>query len=146
MPHETPSSTPQEIELTTDLPGVEPDLVLRYFTDSDLVTEWWAPESEIDLDAGTYTHRWPETGQTLGGHILEHRPGETVSFSWESDHELNEPERTVVVTVTPQGDGTRLTLRHGTYGPTDGEAEERQGHLEGWEHFLPQLVEAVGAR
>ena len=144
MLHETPGSTPQQLELTTDLPGVEPDVVLRYFTDADLVKEWWAPESEIDLDGATYTHRWPETGLTVGGRILEHRPGELLAFSWESEHELNEPERTVVVSVAPHEGGTRLTIRHGEYGPTDGEAEEREGHLDGWEHYLPQLAEALG--
>ena len=39
----------------------------------------------------------------------------------------------------PDGDGTILRLRHSGL-----VAEAVEGHSEGWDHFLSQLVEAAG--
>lgn len=44
------------------------------------------------------------------------------------------------ITLTPDGDGTLVRLRH--YGFPTPEAQD--AHIEGWEHYLPRLVTRAG--
>ena len=48
---------------------------------------------------------------------------------------------TVEVTLTPDGDATVLHLVH-----RDLPAGQGPRHMEGWEHFVPRLVEAATGR
>jgi uncharacterized protein YndB with AHSA1/START domain len=139
---ETSRSTPARIELEM-IVDAAPEPVWRAFVDAELLTLWWAQEADCDpVPGGVLEARWPTMGWTMRGTYLELDPPRTVAFTWSWDHEPDTPVRTVRVSLAPHGDGTRLTLTHGDYSASD--AEERRGHLEGWQHFLPKLAAAVG--
>ena len=76
----------------------------------------------------------------LRGHYTAWEPGKRLAFTWAWDHEPATTPTTVDITFAPNPvGGTRLTLRYGPYAPTPAGATERQGHLEGWTHFLTRL-------
>ena len=62
------------------------------------------------------------------------------AFTWAWDHEPAAPTRTVTLQFAPDGaEGTHLTVTHGPYGDSTAEQAARQGHIDGWLHFLLRL-------
>ena len=87
------------------------------------------------------------SGGVMRGEYVELVPHERIvfTFGWDPNDTVPDvpPGSTVVeVTLTPDGDGTILALRH-TGLPT---AAARDQHHAGWGHFLPALAAAAGAR
>ena len=125
--------------------GAAPDTVWRMWTEPDALTRWWPDQAEVDEVARTFHLSWPRMEWHLRGRILEWDAPERLAFTWRWDHEPELPERTVSIALQPttDGDGTLLTLRHGTYGETEIEAADRQSHLDGWNHFLGRLEAAA---
>ena len=77
-------------------------------------------------------------GDIARGEFLEATPYSRVVFTWgwEGDGSPLPPgASTVEITLTPDGDGTLVRLRH--YGLPD--AEQESAHAAGWEHFLERL-------
>ena len=63
-----------------------------------------------------------------------------ISWGWEAEGAAVPSGASLVeIELTPDGDGTRLWLRHSGL-PGD----EATSHAEGWDHFLPRLADAVG--
>jgi uncharacterized protein YndB with AHSA1/START domain len=76
----------------------------------------------------------------LRGEYLQFDPGKTLDFTWHWEHEPNRPVRTVNIHFQPKAsEGCEIILTHGTYMASAEDQEERQGHIEGWTHFLGQL-------
>lgn len=137
---ETSDSTPAVLRLVAVLPARTPRQAYLQATEPSWITRWWAQEAETDVrPGGDYTFSWPAMGWTLRGTYTVVDAPDRLAFTWNWDHEPDVPERTVTMTFTPDGDDTRLLLTHGTYGADD--AEERQGHVDGWKHFLGKLAE-----
>jgi uncharacterized protein YndB with AHSA1/START domain len=64
-----------------------------------------------------------------------------LTWGWEQPGDATPPgASTVEVTLTPDGDGTLLRLRH--YGLA---ADAVAGHAQGWDQFLPGLAEVASA-
>jgi uncharacterized protein YndB with AHSA1/START domain len=79
----------------------------------------------------------------LRGRYTAVEPGALLAFTWRWDSDsADDPERLVRVVFASLdgGGGTRLSVTHGTYGDSASEREARQGHLEGWTHFLAKLA------
>ncbi len=134
---ETSASSAARLELSGEVPGT-PDDAYAAFVDPGRITSWWPDEAEIDARVGgTYILQWPAMEWTLRGVYTKLDPGGVVAFTWSWDHEPDVPERTVRVELSAADDGTRIVLTHGEYTPED--AEERQGHLDGWQFFLGRL-------
>ena len=92
-----------------------------------------------------YHLSWPLMDWHLRGTYLAFEPGERISFTWCWDHERDTPTRYVGVHFLPLEDGgTLLNLVQQEY--TDRDAEERQGHIEGWLHFLSRLNELAAGK
>ena len=115
-----------------------PEKVWRHITDADRVTRWWAEATEIKPIVGhTFTIDMGEWGK---------QPCEVL--------EVVEPERfvysfterwTLIWTLAPEGDGTRLFLEHAGFDlddPQDQFAFENMGI--GWrDRVFPHLAETV---
>jgi uncharacterized protein YndB with AHSA1/START domain len=135
-------SGPEVAVVTVDTPSLTPEEAYRSFTEPASLTRWWPPEAETDPRVGGAYHlSWPAMGWHLRGRYTTAEPGRALGFTWKWDHEPDLPERQVDVSFEPlAARGTRVTVMHGRYGTGDTEAEDRQGHIDGWQHFLARLV------
>ena len=123
-----------------------PEVVFSYFTDAERYRMWQGSEAELDARPGG-VFRVTMTGQSktvASGIFLEVEPHSRVVFTWgwEQLEWLPEEMRfqpgmsTVEVTLTPDGDGTFLEMRHGGL-PTSGAC---RFHSWGWGLSLDRLV------
>jgi uncharacterized protein YndB with AHSA1/START domain len=120
-----------------------PEIVFAYFTDPIKMLRWKGVQAELDPRPGG-TYRVDINGKDIvHGQYLVMEPPHRVVFTWGWEgegHPVPPGSSTVEVTLTPDGDGTLLRLRH--YDLPDGGGA---GHAEGWDHFLPRLsVAATG--
>ncbi|MGW0481363.1 SRPBCC family protein [Nonomuraea sp. NPDC003214] len=121
-----------------------PETVWRFFTDPARLARWWGT-AELDARPGgtlrVAMHEGPRP--VMRGQFVELVPYERLvfTFGWEPTPGapgLGPGASRVEVTLTPDGDGTTLTLRHsGLPAPLE---EETGG---GWAHLLPRLGEAA---
>jgi len=143
--HLQPSET-DSIVLTADLPNTAPDILFTYWTEPEKLTRWWPQEAALEpREGGAYTFAWPRLGWRLEGRITRSQPPRALSFTWRWTHEPGLPERQVDVLLEAQGEGTRLSVRHGPYTASAEDQKDRQGHVDGWLHFLRRLQEVTGS-
>jgi uncharacterized protein YndB with AHSA1/START domain len=142
-------TAPEVLELVMDLPGVPPETAFAYWTQPELLIQWWPQQAETEQRLeGRYHLSWPAMQWHLRGRFLAFVPGQILTMTWKWDSEAQEPgERIVHLIFQPDGSGgTRLYLTHGLYADTPADQKIRiDDHLAGWTHFLPKLLErAVG--
>jgi uncharacterized protein YndB with AHSA1/START domain len=128
------------LTIAANFPQFTPDMLFEYWTKPDLICLWWPQQAEIEPgEGGAYHFSWPKMGWHLRGQYIKFDIGRILSFTWKWDHEAA-PARHVEITfdALPNG-GTQITLTHGLYTDAAEDQEERQGHLEGWTHFLGRL-------
>lgn len=118
------------------------ETVFAYFTDSARYTAWMGVEAELEArPGGIYRVRVPQ-GHYAVGEFVEVEPPSRVVFTWgwEGDPEVPPGSSTVTVTLTPDGEGTRVRLVHsGLPDPAS-----MALHTEGWDRYLDRLVLAAG--
>jgi uncharacterized protein YndB with AHSA1/START domain len=138
-------SGPEKLIVTSFYPGASPALLFKYWTQPELLRQWWPPEADVDARPGGQYHlSWPSMEWNLRGTYTAFEPGRTLAFTWQWDHEPHTPGREVTVTFEPVGDvGTQLTVTHGAYTVSTKDQEERSGHLDGWIYFLTRLHDAL---
>jgi len=126
-----------------------PEKVFSAFSDAHLVGRWLSPSPEIVLTVlhfdfrvgGVYrfAYRVPG-GQTMivNGAYRSIEPPSTIVFSWniEPPDEHAGLQSEVTVTITPDGTGAELCIRHEKL--TQAGAAER--HADGWRGALDQLT------
>ena len=138
-----PTQQPSEIDrmiVSADLPGLTALSAFDHFTTPELLSLWWPQAAEVDPRIeGHYRLLWPSMNWELFGRYTAFEPGERLAFTWQWAHEPELPVRTVDVVFAPTTDGCRVTVTHGTYGDSAAEQQDRQGHIDGWIHFLGQL-------
>lgn len=135
--------TPTGFESRLHLDSVLPEAALRAFYEPAIVQRWWAG-AHLAFEpflGGAYVAEFEALGQTMRGVVRDFNPKSTLSFTWAWDHEQGAKEFVVSISAQPKGQGSIVTLRHGTYAPGDEEA--RTGHREGWEYFLPRLAQVI---
>lgn len=132
--------------ITAEYQGIGPEELFGYWTQPQLLTQWWPQEAEIDPQVGGEYHLcWPGMDWHLRGRYYELTPGEKLGFTWKWDHLPDLPERSVeVVFQSWSGVGMALRITHSRYTDGENDQQERQGHLEGWTFFLTRLGEVVG--
>ncbi|MCL3859405.1 SRPBCC domain-containing protein [Actinotalea sp. K2] len=138
-------TTPQiETEILIDAPV---EKVWQVVTQADHLGTWFADDgAEIDLRVGgTLTLRWREHG-TYRARIDVVEPNRCFAFRWTTspDTEIAPGNHTrVELTLTPQGDGTRLSVVESGFDTlARSEADQlaaRQENVEGWAHELGEL-------
>jgi uncharacterized protein YndB with AHSA1/START domain len=120
-----------------------PERVWAHFTQPELMEQWFCPNpafevhSTLDVRPGG-AWRTEMGPYAVSGEYVEVEPTSRLAFTWDWANE-DDPVTTVTVTLTPEGDGTRLTL---TDSKTEPELSE--GHKEGWSITLQRLAELLG--
>jgi uncharacterized protein YndB with AHSA1/START domain len=124
--------------------AARPETVWRYWTDPVRMVEWWGAAADLDpRPGGGYVVDMGERGLVMRGEYVELVPHERIVFSFGWDPTEGSPpvapgSTLVEVTLTADGDGTVLVLRHS--GLPAAALDEHRG---GWSHFLPLLAAAV---
>lgn len=121
-----------------------PETMWRYWTEPDGTCAWWGTSAELDARPGGVCRVTMEQGPVMSGEFVELFPYERIVFTlgWEVGGEpspVGPGSTRVEVVLTPDGDGTLLTLRHSVL-----PADEVGNHTAGWGHFLGILAGAAG--
>jgi uncharacterized protein YndB with AHSA1/START domain len=131
------------LELVRVLPA-PPEQVFRAWTDASLLARWMSPVGRAEVEAdprpgGRLTVTMIGAGTRIEhtGEYLEVVPPHRLVFTWISPYTGDVPSL-VTVELEPEGDGTRLTLRHEQLPP-----EAATSHVGGWERMLSRLQEVV---
>lgn len=131
------------LELETRV-AAAPEIVFPLVSSAEGMARWFGSSVELDGKPGG-TLRVDINGRDIArGEIVEIVPPERVvfTFGWEGDdHPVPAGSTRVEITLTADGDGTVIKLRHS--GLT---AEQAGQHREGWEHYMPRLLEASEGR
>lgn len=109
------------------------ETVFRFFTDPARWAAWWGAGSSIDArPGGRVLIRFPG-GTEVTGEVLDLRAPERISFSYgyASGQPIAPGGSRVTIRLEPEGDGTRLQLRHEFE-----DAAVRDQHVQGWRHQL----------
>ena len=116
-----------------------PSTLFDYWIEPELLQKWWSPEAEIEpRTGGTYHLFWPQMNWHLRGTYTVFDPGKTLAFTWQWDH--YPAVKNVSVAFEPFNEnGTRLTITHSSYGASEQDRRDRDGHREGWMHFVSRL-------
>lgn len=121
--------------------GARPETVFSFFTDPGKMTRWKGTLATLDpRPGGTYRVVVTESAVARGEFVELDPPRRLVfTWGWEGEGQMVPPgSSTVEVTLTADGDGTILRLVHRGL-----PSEQRTGHGEGWDHFLPRLAAAA---
>jgi uncharacterized protein YndB with AHSA1/START domain len=121
-----------------------PERVFPFLVEADRMARWMGTNVELDPRPGGVFRSDTNGRHVIAGEFLEVEPPRRVlfTFGWEDPDELVGPgQSTVEIVLEPDGNATILTLQHRDL-PND---DERTGHGQGWDHFLPLLVDAVSA-
>jgi len=123
--------------------AASPGTVWRFWTDPDHLVRWMGKIATLEPKTGGRFRLDYGQGDVASGQVLEADPPRRLVFTWgweNPDDPIQPGTSTVEVTLEPDGDGTRLLLRHSGL-----DAASRQGHDEGWQYFLGRLGEAISA-
>ena len=122
--------------------SARPETVYSYFTDPAKYVRWKGVEARLEpTPGGEYWVRVDDT-HVASGRFVEVVPNSRLVFTWgwEGDSHVPPGSSTVEVTLAPEGSATLLTLVH-----RDLPNEKASAiHAEGWDFFLPRLVEVAG--
>jgi uncharacterized protein YndB with AHSA1/START domain len=130
-----------EVDLSIRI-DASPSTVFQYFVDPQRMLTWMGVTVEVDPQPGG-RYRVDVRGRDVAaGTFVEVRPDERVvwTWGWERSDEIPPGSSTVEVTLTPDGDGTLVRLRHTGLPDT----EVGVAHSRGWEHYIQRLVIAAG--
>jgi uncharacterized protein YndB with AHSA1/START domain len=126
-----------------------PAKVFAAWTDPKKIAQWFGPPgvksvaAECDLRAGgpykIVAFSYNGEKHQVGGVYREIVPNEKLVFTW-AWHSTPERESLVTVLLTPDGDGTLLTLTHEQF--LDEDARNR--HQQGWTGALDKLEKMFG--
>lgn len=126
---------PLEQEIWIDAPR---DKVFDYFTDSEKLLRWMGDSAQLDpVPGGQYVVAFKEGWISRGEFVQVTRPERIVyTVGWEGNIEFPPGSTRVEITLSAEGGGTRLLLRH--YGPPADGLERK-----GWGQYLERLRAAA---
>ena len=115
-----------------------PETVFPYFTDPERMTRWMGTEAELDARPGGVFNVNVHGSHVALGEYVEVDPPSRVVFTWgweDTDTAVPPGTSTVEITLTPDGEGTKVVLVHRDL-PED--QAGRHGH--GWDHYMARLA------
>ena len=132
------------IEQTVNI-AASPATVWSFWTEPERLAEWWGSDAQVAAEPGGIYRVAMESGPVMVGNFVELDPPHRLvfTFGWDQnapDEPMAPGSTRVEVTLTPDGDGTVLNLRHFDIPET-----HAGDHRKGWESILTQLVAASGA-
>jgi uncharacterized protein YndB with AHSA1/START domain len=128
----TASAVEREIRI-----DATPDTVFDFLVDADKVPIWMGRRAELDpRPGGVCRFEINDRGTASGEFVEVDRPHRVVfTFGWERGaYEPPPGTSTVEITLTADGDGTRVRLVH-----SDLPEPARDPHAHGWEQYLNRL-------
>ena len=124
--------------------AARPETVFSFLSDGPGMARWFGSKVDLDPRPGGAI-RVDITGRDIvRGAVVEIVRNQRLvfTFGWEGEgHPVPPGSTTVEISLTEDGDATIVRLRH-----SDLPADQAGGHKEGWEHFLPRLVEVGEGR
>lgn len=142
-----PNALVLRLESTLEAP---PEQVFRMLTEPAELARWWGPAGfttpgvELDLrEAKRYRFTMqPADGDAfhLSGEFLDVEPPARLVYTFRWDEpDPDDRETVVTLSLTPEGDGTRLSLTQGEFA-----TEARLAlHRDGWSEALAKLRELL---
>jgi uncharacterized protein YndB with AHSA1/START domain len=123
-----------------------PETVWELLVDPAKAERWMGQSCTFDARPGGMYRCDVVPGHTALGSFVEVDPARRLVFTWgwepKADGESSTPApggSTVEIELEPSGEGTLLRFTHRNL-----TAEEATSHGQGWDHYLPRLVEAAG--
>jgi uncharacterized protein YndB with AHSA1/START domain len=126
-------------QIFIDAPPAE---VFPYLTQSEKYVLWMGLAAEIDARPGGIFKVDPNTRDIIFGEFLEVRAPHRIVFTWgwkQPGHPVPAGSTRVEIELQAKDGGTLLTLRH--YHLPGG---VREGHADGWSHYLRRLEVVLG--
>jgi uncharacterized protein YndB with AHSA1/START domain len=119
-----------------------PEEVFDYFVRPELLVRWMGDVARLEAVAGG-VFSVDINGVLIRGHYVRIERPRLIEIAWgETGNEAMPPGATrLVVTLSPRGDGTCVTLEHRGLAPA-----EAKKHAIGWPHFIERLAVAAGGR
>jgi uncharacterized protein YndB with AHSA1/START domain len=121
--------------------AARPETVFAYWTDPARMARWMGRHVTLDpRPGGAYRVDYNGSDIASGTFVEVDPPSRIVlTWGWEAPGDPTPPgASTVEVTLVPDGAGTIVRLRHSGL-----PSEAVEGHAQGWDQFLPSLVEAA---
>jgi uncharacterized protein YndB with AHSA1/START domain len=139
----TAKAETQAIHQQYDLP-YPPAKVWRALTDPELLGQWLMSTDMQSAVGNSFTFRM-EPSQWWDGivhcEVLELEREKRLSYTWRSGPESSPLDTVVTWTLTPTGQGTRLTLEHTGFVPKNKFAF--QGAEQGWQRNVGERLRQV---
>jgi len=124
--------------------AARPETVFRLLTDPHEWVRWKGKIAQLEpRPGGTFHVDFQNDKDVVDGRFVEVIPSRRVVFTWGWQGSPTVPpgSSTVEIDLEPDGDGTRLRLVH------RGLPEAAlASHTEGWDYFLPRLVNVAEGR
>jgi uncharacterized protein YndB with AHSA1/START domain len=132
--------------------GASPEVVYEVVSRPEHIAQWWTDDADfVSAAGGTGVLTWEQRAVTKPFQVeitvVEAVPGELFSFRWVyPEGEAATPENSMLVTfaLTPDGDGTRLTVTEDGMREQGWEAaaleEYYTSHEDGWTRHLADLA------
>lgn len=126
-----------DVDLEFELPAPS-DVVFEYLTRIELLTTWWPTGGHTaPHEGGEFVLEWDGPGVTLRGRYIVVDPPARLQFTWSWDHDDDESVVSIEL-MTSSVDSTSMRIRQ-----TASSAEERDGYVDGWTHFVGRLAERL---
>ena len=122
--------------------AASPETIFGFLTEPEQHLKWEGTEAELDPRPGGMYNVLIAGAYRAKGEFVEVVPFERVvyTFGWDEPGNPIQPGSTTVeFTLVPEGEKTRLRLRH--YGLP---AEAVDQHAHGWTHYTDRLAAAAG--
>jgi uncharacterized protein YndB with AHSA1/START domain len=122
--------------------AASPATVFSYLTDPEKFVLWMGARAQLDPRPGGVVRIEVDGEHIATGEYREVDPPHRVVFSWgwEASPEVPPGSTTVEITLTAEGEGTVLRLRHMGL-PTD---LQRSSHRNGWVMYATRLSGLFG--
>jgi uncharacterized protein YndB with AHSA1/START domain len=122
--------------------AARPEVVFGFFTEPAKMMLWKGSDVALDPRPGGIYRAVINQQAIARGEYLEVQPFSRIVFTWGWENSPLPPGSTTVeVTLTPDGDGTIVRLRH-----TGLSGEAVLEHTQGWDHYLPRLQAVAEGR
>ncbi|NND76286.1 MAG: SRPBCC domain-containing protein [Ilumatobacter sp.] len=131
---------PDDALVLTQRVAAPREVVFEFLVDPDKMLRWMGTKAELEPHPGGKFWVNVNGSDIAVGSYVEVDPPSRVVFTWGWDGSAEVPpgSSTVTMTLSADGDGTVVELRH--EGLPGGAGDQ---HSEGWGHFLPLLADAT---